>query len=167
MNSNKGKIAAFTMVDVLTGMIITSIIMSMVFYLFTALNKQVADYGQVRTDLNGYLLLRSDLERQFDSNDKTITGVPGGILLRSKEQELTYLKEGDYLLRLTPTSEDTLSKNITDFKVSFFKDKFGKSTDLVKEIELKISMNEQELTCELHKEAGLAEFINQQLLHEF
>ncbi len=82
------KIAAFTMVDILTGMIITSIIISMVFFLFTSVNKQVYTYGQVRNDLNAFLLMKSDLKRQFEKNENEIIGIPGGISIIGSSLEL-------------------------------------------------------------------------------
>ncbi len=161
------KIPSFTMVDVLSGMVITSIIVSMVFYLFTALNKQVAVYGQVRNDLNSFMLMRVDFKRQFELTDKEITGVPFGVSMTGDSDNLTYVKEDNYLLRITNEITDTLSSSLEEFNVEFIHDKNGEPTNKVKGVNIIVKLDNQNLGCHVYKDYGLIEQINQDLLNEF
>ncbi len=161
------KIAAFTMVDILTGMIITSIIISMVFYLFTSVNKQVYTYGQVRNDLNAFLLMKSDLKRQFEKNENEIVGIPGGISIIGSSIDLNYIKEGNFLIRTEKNSRDTLTTTLTQFEPVFVKNQFGNPTEKISALNVSIQMDEQNLSCYLVREYGPIETINNSLLHEF
>lgn len=155
------------MVDILTGMIITSIVISMVFYLFMSINKQVSTYGHVRNDLNEFLLMKSDLKRQFEKNENQITGIPRGISIDGPEIELKYIKEGKYLIRTERNSTDTLTENLKQFDPVFTKNKQGNPTENIKALNVSILMEDQELSCHLIREYGPIEAINNSLLHEF
>ena len=165
--NKQNKIAAFTMVDILTGMVITSIIISMVFYLFSALNKQMFDYGKTRNELNTFLLLRTDLKRQFNAANNNLIGIPNGISLDTEIGNFTYLKEGDLLLRKSEFTVDTLSKNLQEFEVLFTKNKNGNPTQNVRAVNLTLTVNQQLLSCHFYKNYGSVEQINKVLLNEF
>ncbi|MFT5819680.1 MAG: hypothetical protein ACI8ZM_000905 [Crocinitomix sp.] len=161
------KIAAFTMIDIMTGMIITSIIISMVFYLFTSINKQVSTYSHVRNDLNEFLLMKSDLKRQFEKNEHEIIGIPGGISIIGPSFKLNYVKEGGLLIRTEKNSTDTLTHNLNQFEPVFVKNNLGNSTEKISALHVSILMEDQELWCHLVREYGPIEAINRSLLHEF
>lgn len=164
---NKGnKIAAFTMVDILTGMVITSIIISMVFYLFTALNKQVADYGSTRNQLNGFLLLKTDLMRQFDQSGG-IMAQPNGFDLVSGSTAISYFQDGNLLLRKTPYVTDTLSQNLEELTVYLTQDKDGNFTNNVKALTTAVNLNGQVIKSHFYKDFGIIRSINQALLNEY
>lgn len=164
---NKGnKIGAFTLVDILTGMVITSIIISMVFYLFTALNKQVADYGSTRNQLNGFLLLKTDLMRQFDQSGGMVA-TPKGFDLTSGNSSISYMREGNLLLRKTPYLTDTLTQNLEELTLYLTQDKDGNETDNVKALTTAVNLNGQVIKSHFYKDFGLIQSINQALLHEY
>lgn len=166
MNSGS-KIAAFTLVDVLTGMIITSIIIAMVFYIFTALNKQVFDYGNTRNQINAFLLLKSDLRQKFESKDAVVFGVPGGLEVVQENGSITYLKEGTILLRKSEYSMDTLTTFLNGMDMTFTKDSEGNLTENIQDLQLDLAFGTQELTCRFHKDYGHVGAINQKLLHVY
>ena len=161
------KIAAFTMVDILTGMIITSIIISMVFYLFTSVNKQISTYGHVRNDLNAFLLLKSDLKRQFEKNENQILGIPGGISIEGPLVQLDYIKEGNLLIRTEKNSTDTLTHQLIQFDPVFVNDKFGNPTQNISQLNVIVQLEDQSLGCHLFRDYGPVTAINNRLLHEF
>jgi hypothetical protein len=161
------KIAAFTMVDILTGMVISSIIISMVFYLFTAMNKQIADYGQMRNEINRYLLLKTDLKRQVEGRQNTAIGIPRGIEITSENRALTYKKEGELLIRQQTESTDTLSNYLDDFLIEFIPNPTGELSNLVKEITVKIRLDEQVVAAHFYRSSNLVDEINQALIHVF
>ncbi|NOQ74881.1 MAG: hypothetical protein GQ574_22900 [Crocinitomix sp.] len=161
------KIAAFTMVDIMTGMIITSIIISMVFYLFTSINKQVSTYGNVRNELNEFLLLKSDLKRQFEKSEHKIIGIPGGISILGPSFKLNYIKEGDLLIRTEKNGTDTLTHHLNEFEPVFVINQLGVSTEKISALNVSVQMDNQELSCHLFREYGPIDAINRSLLHEF
>lgn len=167
MQINKRKIPAFTLVDILTGMVVTSIVIAMVFYVFTALNKQVYDYGETRNQINGFLLLKTDLKRQFERADATVTGTPGGFVVEGGSDEIHYLKEGKVLLRKLKEVTDTLTENLEDWTVNFMADKNGNMTENVRSVECEIAIGNKHLSCLFIKDYGRIGGINQSLLNEY
>ncbi len=162
----KRKIPAFTMIDVLTGMVIMSIIIAMVFYLFTALNKQVYHYGQFHNQLNNYLMLKTDIDRQTDMANE-IVGVPNGFQINNERESIVYQRAENRLLRLTDYTTDTLAHELESMQLFYVADNNGKPTELVNEIELKINLQNQVLTCHFYKNYGLMNQMNVALLNEF
>ena len=165
MNSGK-KIAAFTMVDVLTGVVITSIIIGMVFYLFTSLNKQVADYGETRNQLNRYLLLKTDLKRQFDKNEQ-IKAVPFGFELGAGAELVSYQPSESSFIRATSNAIDTLSDQLDKLEIELIPVPEEKEMELVRSVDITVDVNGQKLTSHFQKDFGIVATINKTLLHEF
>ncbi len=161
MTFKKNKIRAFTMVDILTGMVITSIIIGMVFYLFTALNKQVYHYGNVRNNLTTYLLLKQDLKLQFELAE-TIQEIPNGLSLKRNNDELNYIREEEKLLRFSNGTVDTLSTSITEMKID---SRINEEKELVHKLAIKLMIEKQEMDCYFFKDYSKKGSINEALVN--
>jgi Tfp pilus assembly protein FimT len=159
------RFAAFTLMDLLTGMVITSIIVAMVFYLLTAINKQSYTYANVRYELNEFILLNADLNRETD-NCKRIQEIPFGFTLLSDKKEITYKKSENLFLRITEFSTDTIHHDIKSIAYTYAENNTISEQKLITTITIKIAIEEQELTSYFYKDYGLAEPINYALLNE-
>lgn len=164
----KNHIASFTMMDILTGMVVMSIVVSMVFYLMSATTQQATGYQQIRIELNNYLLLRADLNRKALSAER-MEDLPNGFRLSSSKENIDYLAQENFLIRQTEYASDTLSTQLAELKktaldsisqISFF-------NPLLSSVEIKLKMGEQFLSCHLEKDYGITEPINQKLIREF
>ena len=164
---SKNKIAAFTMMDVLTGMVLMSIVVVMVFYLLSATTGQASNYQAMRIRLNDYLLMRADLRRQVELADK-IEKVPGGFCLVSILQSVSYVQYNDHLVRKSGTNTDTLFTGLEQIILAPFTGLVLQQADepLVAAVLLKLKYNDQLLNCYLYKDYGLSEPLNQQLYRE-
>jgi len=170
---NKQRIPAFTMMDVLTGMVVMSIVVVMVFYLMSATTQQAFGYQKIRLELNNYLLLKADLKRQTELADR-MEELPNGFKLVSDNSEITYLQQDRLLLRKTAFSLDTLSHELLELKKipidTLLETNLPK---VLSGVELKLSFDSdnfnqgQVLKCYLYKSYGLTEPVNQQLIREF
>jgi len=168
MNKPQGKFSklpSFTLMDLMTGMVITSIIVAMVFYLLTGINKQSYTYASVRHELTEYMLLNSDLEREVD-NCKTIQEIPFGFVLTSTEKEITYKKSDQYLLRTTELSTDTLHHHLKSIGFTYEETNPIAEQKLIIAITIKVDIKDQELKSYFFKDYGIAEPINFALLNE-
>lgn len=160
-------IAAFTMMDILTGMVIMSIVIAMVFYLMTATNNQAFNYQKIRIELNDYMLLKADLKRRADLANR-IEAVPNGFKLVSENDEITYLKSNSFLLRQTENSQDTLYRNLEKIELSpVDSEGIEIANPLISGVSLTLKFDQQILSCYLYKDYGLTEPINQSLKREF
>jgi len=164
---NNGYIPAFTMMDILTGMVVMSIVIVMVFYLMSATNQQAFGYQKIRLELNNYLLLKADLKRQVEAADRMVDS-PDGFRLIAPDSEIRYRQQDTYLLRQTAHSLDTLSNELLLLK-KILCDSVQTSNQpgLLSGVELHLAFETQVLTCFLYKDYGLTEPMNQKLLREF
>jgi competence protein ComGF len=155
---------AFTMIDIMTGMVVISLIIGMVFYLLTAANKQQYTYQKTRIELNEYLLMHADIQREVDKC-RSISPIPYGFVLEG-ERRIQYTKEGGLLIRRTESSEDTLHKNIISIDFITVGESIS-AEPLIEQIVIKTKLQEQELNAKFFKNYGVAEPINYALLNEF
>ncbi len=155
------------MVDILSGMVITSIIISMVFYLFVSINKQVAEYGQIHTQLNSFLLLKTDLQRQFDQENTKVNGMPMGFVCQSLHQKITYQQEGNLLLRKVAKTTDTMVHDLKEMTLEFVKDQNGNITNEVSELRLKMGIGDRELAAHIYRASSPIIEMNEIMKHEF
>jgi uncharacterized protein (DUF3084 family) len=155
------------MVDILSGMVITSIIISMVFYLFVSINKQVAEYGQIHAQLNSFLLLKTDLHRQFDQENTQVNGIPMGFVCQSIHQKITYQQEGNLLLRKVAKTTDTMVHDLKEMTLEFVKDQNGNLTNEVRELSLKMGIGDRELAAHIYRASSPIIEINESMKNEF
>ena len=147
--------------DIMTGMVIMSIVIAMVFYLFTASNKQAYEYGDVRAELNEFLLMKADLKLQIDRAE-TVIAIPNGFRLSNEEQTIDYIKSDTYLIRKLDLNVDTLNSRLTKLNIQT-SDNFMEM-ELIARIDLEIDIQGQILSCHLNKDYGIREKINMQLI---
>jgi hypothetical protein len=164
----KNHIAAFTMMDILTGMVVMSIVVSMVFYLMSATTQQATGYQQIRIELNDYLLLRADLNRKANSAER-MEDLPNGFRLSSSSETVNYLMQENFLIRKSENSLDTLSDQLAEIKKTALDSlsQISFSNPLLSSVEIKLKLGEQYLFCHLEKDYGITEPINQKLIREF
>ena len=158
---NKNHISAFTMMDILTGMVVMSIVISMVFYLLTASNKQAIDYRKVRIELNDFMLMKSDLKLQVDRAE-SIEAVPHGFRLIREDQLLEYIQVDQFLIRKSNMTTDTLNKHLASLKLTLKEDEQS-IIPLITGIDLIVDLRGQKLNCHIYKDYGIREKINREL----
>lgn len=152
------------MMDLMTGMVITSIVVGMVFYTFAGLNKQIVGYTLTRSALTQYALMKTDLNRQFDAPNNQIKALPNGILVENDSTAIQYLISNTDLLRLDGFLIDTLSNNIVDWEIRTVKNLQGVSSNEVLAFNLQILLNQQETTCYFYRSSSHADQINKILI---
>lgn len=158
------KLNAFTLMDVLAGMVIMSIVIGMVFGVLNSVNRHTIEFQKLRIELNDFMLMNSDLDRQVDLC-QTIYEVPNGFILEGQQQELKYFMAGEALLRESELSTDTLHTHVASIEFDYHEGGAA-SNKLVSQITIKTKLREQELSAYFFKEYGKAEPINHLLLNE-
>jgi len=166
---NRKKIPAFTMMDILTGMVIMSIVIAMVFYLMSATNGQAYAYQKIRIELNDYMLMKADLKRQAEAAQR-IEAVPNGFQLISENGMIEYIKSDNHFIRKSENSVDTLYDNISELVLINADPVAGQPSrlnSLITGVSVKLKFEDQILSCYLYKDYGLTAPLNQQLFREF
>lgn len=157
--------------DVLTGMVVMSIVVAMVFYLLSATTGQAIGFQHVRSELNRYQLMQADLAREIDQAQR-IEKIPGGFHLSSTKKSVDYVQSQSALLRIQKNQPgvhiDTLISSIESMHlVTHPLQRDTTLTQLVTEITIRLKIGEQPLNCYYYKAYGIAESLNQTLIHEF
>ncbi|MCH2232946.1 MAG: hypothetical protein MK078_01750 [Crocinitomicaceae bacterium] len=162
----KYRISAFTMMDVLTGMVIMSIIIGMVYYLFTSVNYQLIQYTKNKSELYQHLSLQSELNWST-ANAKEIIRTPKGFDFTFAESPTISIEEnGSQLLRKYERFTDTLTTTLNEIEYQLYVDSEGHTTDLIQRITIESQVTEVPLSFELEKQYENAEFINKTLINE-
>ncbi|MBD3639232.1 MAG: hypothetical protein HUJ25_17885 [Crocinitomicaceae bacterium] len=160
-----GKLSAFTLVDVLAGMVIMSIVVTMVFGAFNMVNRQTHDFQKMRIELNDFELMESDLSRQVDLCE-SIYEIPSGFVLEREGKVIKYLISKGALIRQTEASTDVLHPEVS--KITLDKvERLNMHQPLVTGITVVTNFRDIELLASFNKEYSRADIINKTLLHEF
>lgn len=101
--------------DLLTGMVLMSIIIGMVFIMLINLNKSTIEFSNVNSKILEFELLRTDLEFNSEKSNR-ISEYPYGVKLISEFKEIIYQKSDNYLLRKEGVNIDTLSGGLVELK---------------------------------------------------
>ena len=144
--------------DVLMGMVVTSIVVSIVFFLLTSVNKQNHEYQTTRLELNDYLILNNLLKRELEQTEKVVE-VPNGLVFMNGEDEIYYQLRDQQLWRADQLSEKEVYPNCNSISITAKSD-----NDLVRAFDIKVLIQERELICHFHEDYGKAEIINNTLL---
>ncbi len=170
MKKQKAKyksVPAFTMMDMLTGMVIMSIIIAIVFYLMTSTNKQIYMFQQSRSELIEFSLMKSDLYRSVELADK-IVKYPNGFKVILSDREIFYVKENELLIRKEGLESDTLSFRISNLEIlNVDREKASANDELVDAIVINVFIKNKELKLYLYKSYDSKLIINEKLIEKW
>ena len=161
--NKKDRLPAFTLVDILAGMVIMSIVVGMVFGVFNMVNSQTQDFQNLRIELNEFVLMQADLQRQIDACEN-IYQVPSGFVLELKDEELKYFISENALMRQSEDSRVTLHPSVS--KIEFEFEKGVTDQPLITSIEIITKLRDMELKAHFSKDYSNADRINHLLLNE-
>lgn len=151
------------MMDLLTGMVVMSIVVAMVFFLVTSVHGQAFTYQDVRVRLNDYRLLKADLDRRIEAANQ-IGEIPGGFSLTSDEEQVSYILSAAHLLRRCDLVQDTLYSGIDRLELTHLEP--GDPASLVTGIAVELQFGGQLLSCFFYKDYGISQPINNLLYRE-
>lgn len=159
------KLLAFTLVDVLAGMVIMSIVVTMVFGAFNMVNRQTHDFQKMRLELNDFELMQADLSRQIDLCEH-IYEIPAGFVLEKDQKEIRYFTSEGSLIRQTEESRDVLHPSVARIKLEKQEHPAAQKT-LITGITVESNFRDQIIAAHFQKAYSQAAIINKTLLHEF
>mgnify|MGYP007077400963 CR=1 FL=1 len=161
--SREARLPAFTLVDILAGMVIMSIVVGMVFGVFNMVNRQTHDFQNLRIELNEFVLMQADLQRQIDACEN-IYQVPSGFVLELQDDELKYFISENALIRQSEDSRVMLHPSVT--KIDFEFEEGASDQPLITAIEIETKLREMSLTANFSKDYSNVDKINHLLLNE-
>lgn len=155
------KLPAFTMLELMIGMVISSLIITMVYYIYDNLSKQVVMYTRQQNDLALYNQFQSFLSKDIRlSNTIAITDNSVALMHYNKEIKYTFLK--DKIIRKAEKTIDTFGIKVLGVTLN--------ETEKIEEryqfVKLKLNVIGTTIDFFESKEISLASRINKHFLNE-
>lgn len=164
MSNGSKKIAAFTVMDLLTGMVIMSIIIAIVFYLIGNTNQQVFRYAHSRSDVIAFSLLKENLNQTVEGADR-IVGWPNGFKVVSGSKGVAFFQDGNLLMSKEEGRIDTVFENIESIRTFILKTKGGE--EKINKILINLFIGNKKLKLYIYKSYGSQAIVNFQMLDEY
>jgi len=150
--------------DVLTGLAIMSIVISLVFYLSTTLNGQYTALQTNRLELNDLFILSNSTICQVRAADE-IREIPGGFELKVDDEVIGFVRNGNELERRGTQGVQLVTSFVTDLKFDYLNEA-GADPDLLAAIHLSVEFEGEELSFHFYKSYSVSDRINAELIHE-
>lgn len=147
----------------MTGMVVMSLIVGMVFYLFTAANKQLFDYTKSRNELNQFLTFEHQLKWDFNRANEVVR-TPTGFKIQLNEESINYYLIDNLIIRNQKHSNDTLSTDLHEIEFQFVQQK-ERNTEVIDGVLIKTGILDKEMEFQLNSSVDPAQKINTTLLH--
>lgn len=157
------RINSFTVIDLLAGLVITTLIISWVFQLFINLNTYVTSVTNSSLKLTKFQLANIELERVFYHSGEYLIEEEDG--LYDKKRKIKYSLINKFLLREDSLTIDTLLREVVTAELMMSTTKVGDSKIEGLLIELNLLKNQLKLKYEVRK--NNAQIINNKLIYEF
>ncbi len=161
------KIPSFTIIDMITGMVIMSIIISLVFYIFSSFNSQIQLYTISKSNIIALELLKVELDNQILHSEKIIE-IPSGFIVINSAKKVRYKKIRESLLRTNNLVEENIHNDLIEIDLEMLNDqnRIVSKEERICGISLKIKVGSKDLNLYLYKEYSNQEKINFSILNE-
>lgn len=150
------KIKAFTLTELLIGMVISSIVIGIAYYGYSAVNEQLHRYQKIKFEMTELLQLKSNLESEFFEAE-TVTLEEKRLLFLGKDT-LEYLFDDSLIYRKSNDVLDTFRVNTNNISISSIDG--SKTGELVNEFSFDASMFEQTQRLSFFKDYGANTILN-------
>lgn len=149
-------IKAFTILEVVISLAIMSIIIAMVYVIFTLLSKQLYQYSDQTEQVNNYNQLHTVLTRDMH-NANSIRFIDNTLLLLVNNDSLKYTYSNQRLMRTYLESNDTFLIPIKTFKMT---EEATVLQNKKKVLEVTYSVFNQDILAVYFKDLGVSNQIN-------
>lgn len=161
-------IPSFTLINVLIGMTISSILISFVYTVYTNLSQITFQYQTTHLQINEYNLANADLNRNI-GKAKTIIAHPKGFKIETTNQnEVIYFQDGHDLIKKTKNTKTTLYQNIDKIKTQkYTPSSIGlNDLELIHEIQIDFIIEGQIFSSYFYNELDSRKKLNALLINE-
>jgi len=164
-NKKTYRLSAFTMMDLLTGMVIMSIVVGIVFYLLNSTNFQVIKYGRTTAAMTSFNLMTADLNYNVNKADK-IVEIPNGFDLVFENEAITYQLDDSYLIRSENIQKDTLASTVSHIHFEYVDPTRTYQPEiLISAITIDLSLEKEAMKFYMYKPYDSQAMINHQILN--
>ncbi|WP_179008674.1 PulJ/GspJ family protein [Winogradskyella forsetii] len=148
---------AFTILEMVISLAIMSIIIAMVYVIFTMLSKQLYQYSDQTELVNNYNQLHTVLTRDIHNSNK-IDYTDSVLTLMVNNDSLTYTYKSNRLTRSYLGGKDTFLITIKAFQMIESQSVFNNE---IKHLEVTYTMFDQDIVAVYFKDVGVSNQVNQ------
>lgn len=156
MKCRSNNIKAFTILEIVISLAIMSIIVAMVYVIYSLLSKQLYEYKSETELVNNYSQLDVALKRDIYSSKK-LSYIDGELHLSNDSKTIRYKESNNKLIRKSSSVVDTFLVHVEEFKI--YEEDFLLGNNR-KRIAVRYKLFDQELEAVYFKDFGVADHIN-------
>jgi type II secretory pathway pseudopilin PulG len=132
------KVRSFTIIELIMAMLISSVIISMVYYVYILFNHQFSNYREKANAIDEYLILQKALQTDMGSAD--VISTPSATEITCSDlpegKMLSYTFSSEFITRSNGEATDTFHIKNSGYEPTYFKE-----TTMVEILVLKISVS--------------------------
>ena len=150
------KVKAFTIVDLIIALLISSVIISIAYYVLSLFNNHFITYQRSTTAVNDFYFFDQTWVRDWekaryiiDKGDKELE------MQYSDETKVYYSIKGEALIRIKNNAVDTLPVTVAAFK----KQPYDTGLDLIQQLDMTVSVQGETINCSYTKYYAVKELL--------
>lgn len=164
MKKNKKHIPAFTLMNVMTGIVISGILVGSVYYIYTNIFQNNHTYESIRFQLNDFLIAKADINRNIEKSKDVFLYPNGFSILNSENEQTLYLLEEKNLIKKTKNYQKVLFSNVKEIKFNQDVAFEEIDSDVISSIYITFLIEKQEISVYIYKLFDTRNKVNQILL---
>lgn len=145
------KVRAFTLIELLAAMVISSLVMSAAYFAYNSLTKSFLDFKKHTNNLTDATALSGILTHDINLAKTIRKNTTNDITLEMGNKKLQYEWKENFVLRSTGISADTFPLAVSDMKINFLDKEQTISGGLVDELKFTTIADGQQLFLSFDK----------------
>jgi len=113
------KLKAFTVIELIMSLLISSVVIAIAFYAFLFLNKQFIRYNSRSGEINEYIIFKTAVENDLKNSEYLLDSTGLLVFKGTNNSDIIYQVSGDYIVRQNEFSIDTFKIANTGFIASY------------------------------------------------
>jgi len=154
---NSNSVAAFSIIEAIVGMVVTAIVMSLIFVVFTIFSERMADYKNQNQLLNDMNRLTYSINKDIFENEKMEAFEKEIVFNGYSGEKVQYRLEENYILRHAMTFTDTFQVRLRQISMDSVSGQSGKL--VYRKLKLRVEVNEKEQDLRFYKRVCANELI--------
>jgi len=159
MKNNKLK--SFTLMSVLIGMVLSSLLMSFVYYIYSNMNQVTHQYSNTHLGLNNFILAKTDIKREIEASQE-ILAYPNGFSVLNNDKMINYYLSQNQLIKNRNNQEIILFEDVKSINVTYSL----VSPEIISSITILFLLENQEFPVYIYNSVDVNYQLNTSLINE-
>jgi len=159
----KIRIGAFTVMELVISLMISSIVIGIAYYSWLLVGRQFAGYNDRSQVINEYIMLNKALETDIDRAVLLRDSLSDVLCIQMKEESIQYVFNEDHVVRQGEAFADTFRLGVKN--ISF--ERVHDTLHAIKKLKMSVSLNGEDIEMIIQKNYSAVELMNaEKIVHE-